>query len=118
MATDKPGTRKGRLPRFKSLEEEAAFWENQSPLDYSEFKEVKADLPRLGHILAVRLDGPTLDLLGTMPRKKGIGPSTLARMWLLERLDQEPPNVPPRPEPVRRAGRLRSQSPTTAQPHR
>ncbi len=42
----------------------------------------------LGHILAVRLDSHTINKLATIGRKKGIGPSTLARMWLLERLSE------------------------------
>ena len=41
------------------------------------------------HTLAVRLDARTIDRLAAVARKKGLGPSTLARMWLLERLDQE-----------------------------
>ena len=35
------------------------------------------------------LDVRTIGCLGEIGRAKGIGPSTLARMWLLERLDQE-----------------------------
>ena len=79
----------GRLPGFRSLEEEAQFWETHSPLDYpQEWVEVKRGKAgrQLGHILAVRLDAPTIDKLASLTRKKGIGPSTLARMWLLERL--------------------------------
>ena len=43
----------------------------------------------MGHILGVRLDAETLDRLAIMARKKGIGPSTLARIWLMERLAEE-----------------------------
>jgi len=41
------------------------------------------------NILAVRLDAHTIDRLAEVGRAKGLGPSTLARMWLLERLEQE-----------------------------
>jgi hypothetical protein len=41
------------------------------------------------HVLAVRLDAKTIDRLAAVGRKKGIGPSTLARTWLLERLERE-----------------------------
>ena len=86
-----PEGRERRAPKFKSLEEEAAFWDTQSPLDYpnewTEEKPAKIERP-LGHILAVRLDAQTIHRLAVIARKKGIGPSTLARMWLLERLAQ------------------------------
>jgi len=41
------------------------------------------------HTLAVRVDAKTIDRLAAVGRKKGMGPSTLARMWLLERLEGE-----------------------------
>jgi hypothetical protein len=79
------------IPQFKSLEEEAEFWDKHSPLDFPdewvEVKRVKVARP-LGHILAVRLDARTIDRLAEVGRAKGLGPSTLARMWLLERLEQ------------------------------
>ena len=80
-----------RIPRFKSREEEAEFWDTHSPLDYGEWTEVKRFkvTNSLGHILGVRLDARTITELGEIGRKKGVGASTLARMWLLERLDKE-----------------------------
>lgn len=79
-----------KLPRFKSRDEEALFWDTHSPLDFPEFKEVKVEIARpLGHVLAVRLDARTIDQLGDIGRSKGLGASTLARMWLLERLQAE-----------------------------
>ena len=83
---------KSRIPRFKSLEEEAQFWETHDTTEFEdEFVEVKLKVARpLIHTLAVRLDARTIDRLAAIARQKGLGPSTLARMWLLERLDQEP----------------------------
>ncbi|OGO53233.1 MAG: hypothetical protein A2148_01860 [Chloroflexi bacterium RBG_16_68_14] len=80
-----------KIPRFKSREEEAHFWDTHSPLDYGEWKEVKRFkvAKPLTHTLAVRLDAKTIGQLGALGRKKGVGASTLARMWLLERLEQE-----------------------------
>jgi hypothetical protein len=77
-----------RLPRFKSREEEAQFWESHSLADFADELEpvaVKVDRP-LGHILGVRLDAETVDRLARIGRAKGIGPSTLARIWIMERL--------------------------------
>ena len=80
-----------RLPKFKSRKEEAEFWETHSPMDYPEFEEVnELTFARpLNHILPVRLDAVTSDALAARARKKGLGSSTLARMWLIERLERE-----------------------------
>jgi hypothetical protein len=43
----------------------------------------------LTHTLAVRLDAETIDTLAAIGASKGVGPSTLARMWLIERLASE-----------------------------
>jgi hypothetical protein len=79
-----------QVPTFKSYEEEAEFWDKHSPLDYG-FKTEKPSeaAGNLGHILAVRLDAKTIARLGQAGRAKGVGASTLARMWLLERLGEE-----------------------------
>jgi hypothetical protein len=89
MVTASKTTRKA--PRFKSREEEAEFWDTNDTTDFEdELVEVKLKVGRpLGHILAVRLNAKTIGRLGELGRKKGIGASTLARMWLLERLEQE-----------------------------
>ncbi len=82
---------KSRIPRFKNLDEEADFWDTHSTTEFEdEFVEVELKVARpLIHTLAVRMDAKTIDRLAAVGRKKGIGPSTLARMWLLERLEQE-----------------------------
>jgi len=93
-----------KLPRFKSSDEEARFWDTHSPLDFPEFKEVKVEIARpLGHVLAVRLDAKTIGQLGDIGRSKGLGASTLARMWLLERLQAEAATTAdPEPKPARK----------------
>jgi len=82
-----------RVPRFTSLEEEVEFWDTHSPLDFPDYwKDVKRKTKRhqpLGHILGVRLDARVIDQLSAVARGKRIGPSTLARMWLMERLERE-----------------------------
>jgi len=86
-----PATGCQRIPRFRSRQEEAEFWDTHSPLDYGEWvevKRIKVERP-LGHVLAVRLDARTITELGAIGRKKGLGASTLARMWLLDRLASE-----------------------------
>lgn len=82
---------RSKIPRFKNREEEARFWETHDTTEFEdEFEEVRIKVAKpLIHVLAVRLDAKTIDRLAAVGRKKGIGPSTLARMWLLEQLERE-----------------------------
>ena len=86
---DKKITLKGKkIPRFKSYEEEADFWDTHSPLDFGTWKEVKLKIAKpLEHILGVRLDAKTIDLLTKLGGEMGIGPSTLVRIWVMEKLN-------------------------------
>lgn len=77
------------IPKFKSYEEEANFWDTHSTLDYGTWKEVKLEFAKpLVHILGVRLDTKTIDQLTELGNKMGIGPSTLVRIWVMEKLCQ------------------------------
>jgi hypothetical protein len=82
---------RSRIPKFKSREEEAEFWDTHDTTEFEdEFEEVEVRVAKpLVHVLTVRLDAKTITRLAEHGRKKGLGPSTLARMWLLERLEQE-----------------------------
>ncbi len=84
---------KSRIPRFKSVEEEAAFWDTHSLADYEDELEdvtgkvrfvVTGAQPKKG--ITVRLEESHLAVLRQEAQAKGIGPSTLIRMWVLERL--------------------------------
>lgn len=75
------------IPKLKSYEEEADFWDTHSPLDYGTWREVKLEVAKpLVHILGVRLDAKTIDLLSKAGAEIGVGPSTLVRMWIMEKL--------------------------------
>jgi hypothetical protein len=89
--SDKKSGGKSRPPKFQSAEEEARFWDTHSPLDFSnEFKEVEVKFERpLQHVLGVRFEAGDISKLGEIARKEGIGPSTLARIWIMERLSEE-----------------------------
>ena len=80
--------KRGRIPEFASLEEEAKFWDTHDTTDYeAEFKPVKVRFAKnLSEGITVRFDPETLAKLRAEARKKGIGPTTLARMWILEHL--------------------------------
>ncbi|OGG12427.1 hypothetical protein A2875_01505 [Candidatus Gottesmanbacteria bacterium RIFCSPHIGHO2_01_FULL_46_14] len=80
--------KKSRIPKFKNYEEEANWWDTHSLADYKdEFQPVKVRFAKnLSHGITVRLDPKTIDMLRKKAHVKGIGPTTLARMWILEHL--------------------------------
>ena len=83
-----------RIPSFADEQEAAAFWDTHSPLDFpEEFEEAEVSITRSARKrgLTVKLDEATIDLLTTIAERKGVGPSTLARMWILEHLQALPP---------------------------
>ena len=88
--------KRSRIPRFRSYEDEAEFWATHDSTEFEdEWKEVKIKVSKpLIHTLAVRLDAKTIDQLLEAGRLKGLGASTLARMWLLERLEAEEKKLP------------------------
>jgi hypothetical protein len=81
-----------KMPSFNSPEEEAAFWESHSPLDFpGEFKVVEVDIDRpLRHerVLSIRLDEMTITKMEALARQRHIGKSTLARMLIVQGLDK------------------------------
>lgn len=76
------------IPQFQSYQEEAGFWDTHDTADYAdEFKPVQVRFtPSLSEGITVRFDQQTLDKLREEARKKGVGPTTLLRMWALEHL--------------------------------
>lgn len=79
------------LPEFKSRQEMAEFWDTHDFTDYmDEFKPVKVRFAKkLSEGINIRLDPETLQELRKRASEKGIGPTTLARMWILERLREQ-----------------------------
>lgn len=79
---------KSRIPEFASYQEEAKWWEKHNLADYQdEFKTVKAHFAKnLSEGIHIRLDPVTLKKLRREANEKGIGPTTLVRMWVMEQL--------------------------------
>ncbi len=75
------------MPPFKTLEEEAKFWDSTSATEVIGKDTVvgfyKANKTK---ILNIRVEDKDLQKLRIKANKMGIGPTTLARMWLKERL--------------------------------
>lgn len=80
-----------RIPEFKNHEEEARFFDTHDMADFQgEFKIVKAKFAKnLSSGITIRFDNRTLDKLREIAHKKGLGPTTLARMWILEHITQQ-----------------------------
>jgi len=87
---EQPEVPKRRIPTFKTIEEEAAFWDTHSSEEFADeltpVEHVKFVPARSKKALTVRFDEETFEELSREAREKGIGPSTLARMVILEHL--------------------------------
>lgn len=82
--------KKSRIPKFKSIQEEADFWDTHDITDFKdELEDVEIvfelDKPR-EESLVLRVQKEFKDKLVKFARKKGLNVSTLARMWLMEKL--------------------------------
>lgn len=80
--------RESRIPTFATRDEEAAFWDTHDLSDYwDELQPVQLNVAKnLSRGITIRFDAETLRALRQHAHEKGIGPTTLARTWILERL--------------------------------
>jgi len=85
--------RKSHIPEFRSYEEEADWWDSTDTGDAEyeeEFRPVEAHFAKnLSQGIKVRFDSETMTRLREYAKEKGIGPSTLIRIWVMERLRQD-----------------------------
>lgn len=83
-----------RIPDFASKEEETAFWDSHDFTDFlDETRPVKLRVAKnLSDGVTVRLDPRDRTELDRRAQEQGIGPSTLIRMWIKERLRQTTPS--------------------------
>ena len=83
-------TKVSKIPEFKSRAEEAHFWDTHDITDYwDEMEDVKIeflDEPKREETITVRVQPKLKERLETTARNYGINLSTLARMWLIEKL--------------------------------
>ena len=77
-----------RIPDFATREEEADFWDTHDITDFlDELKPVKVNVSKtLGQGLTIRLNTDDREALARRAEEQGIGPSTLARMWIKKQL--------------------------------
>ena len=82
--------KKSKIPKFRSYKEEVNFWDTHNVTDFEgETKDVdiivELDKPR-DETVVLRLQKKVKNKLEKTARSKGLNVSTLARMWLMEKL--------------------------------
>jgi hypothetical protein len=83
-------TKKPQIPEFKTIAEEAAFWDTHDTTDFEdEFEEIEVEFeaPLLKRGLTIMLDEPYLSQLKEAAERQHRPAATLAREWLIERLE-------------------------------
>ena len=82
--------KKSRIPEFKSIAEEARFWDTHSFADYwDEMEDVEiefVDDTKHDETITVRVKPKLKERLEKVAKSYGIQLSSLARMWLIEKL--------------------------------
>lgn len=94
MQVEKKGEKlmknKSRIPIFKTLEEEAKFWDTHSVTDFENETEDVDIVFELNEpkqeSLVIRIQKGLKDKLEKVAKKKGVNISTLSRIWLMEKL--------------------------------
>lgn len=88
-------------PPFKNYEEEAKFWDTHDPLDFIEpgttpslsqgNKNSKSIYigSKLEESLNIRFSEEDINTIRELADQKGIGPTTLVRMWTKEKLQEQ-----------------------------
>lgn len=72
---------------FKDREKEAKFWEENFDTAWKAGKPIKVKFAKnLSSTLNIRLDPYTLSDVRAQASKKGLGPTQLVRMWIMEKL--------------------------------
>jgi hypothetical protein len=83
--------KKSKLPKFENEEQEAEYWDKNSPLDVIENPEAqKVKTTRLkDRPIAIRLDSENRIKLEEAAKKRGLGPSTFTRIVLMSALQND-----------------------------
>lgn len=81
-----------KIPNFKNIEEERIFWDTTDTTELIESGELvpakDVEFIRPLRTITIRLPEDSLKTLKLVAKKKGIGYSTLIRMWIKERLEE------------------------------
>jgi hypothetical protein len=89
---------RSRIPRFKSYEEEAEFWDTHDSTEFeSESTPARMKVAdKIQHVLMVPLERATMDPLVLSARARGVPLSELAAQLIADGLERmDPPNAKP-----------------------
>ena len=81
-----------KIPKFKSDQKAALFWDTHRLTEFKDDLELvkeKVFVKPEKQVMTIRVDKKLANALKIIAREKGINYSTLARMWLIERLKKE-----------------------------
>ncbi|MDP2762915.1 MAG: CopG family antitoxin [Enterobacteriaceae bacterium] len=80
-----------KIPKFKSDKQTRAFWDTHSLSDYAEDLKPAHIRFRKPHkeVVSIRLESTLIQALKDVAQKAGIGYSSLARMWVIEKLRKQ-----------------------------
>ncbi len=83
--------KKSRIPKFKSYEEEANFWDIHSSTEFlDDLKPAHLDFSKCSKkLVSMRLPDRQIEVLKKIAARKGIGYLTMIRLWVSERLSDE-----------------------------
>ncbi|MGH7909068.1 MAG: CopG family antitoxin [Thermodesulfobacteriota bacterium] len=82
----------GKIPKFKSDQEAAQFWDTHSLAEFNDNLELVKEnvfVKPEKQVMTIRVDKKLANAMKAIAREKGINYSTLARMWLIERVKKE-----------------------------
>jgi predicted DNA binding CopG/RHH family protein len=81
-----------KIPQFKSDRETAQFWDTHSLADFEDELRPAKDVAFVKpdrQVISLRLDRKIVRSIKTLAAQKGIGYSSLLRMWVLEDFQRE-----------------------------
>lgn len=82
-----------KIPRFKSIQEEATFWDSHDITDYwDDMEEVDIQFipqQKKNESFTVRVEPELKKRLELVARKNRVSLSTITRLWLIDRLQNE-----------------------------
>lgn len=75
---------------FRVREKEAKFWEENFDDAWKAGKPIKAKFAKnLSETINIRLDSKTLNVVRDEAKEKGLGPTQLIRMWIMEKIGKK-----------------------------
>jgi len=79
---------------FTDRIKEADFWEKNYKETWKTGKPINVKFAKnLSETLNIRLDPETLNVVRDAAKAKGLGPTQLIRMWIMEKIGKNPPQI-------------------------